>query len=88
MGDTGLSPEWRDLASAVAWAAGLAVVLASARVGRAGWWPERLAACGLLGAVVVGPTTLAGIAFLALAAAGALSRLTWAVRRLGRVVLR
>lgn len=86
--DTGLSPELRDLAAALAWVAGFAFVLASARVGRSNAWPERLAGCGLLGAIVVGTTTLAGIVFLTLALIGGLGRLVWVIRRLARVVLR
>jgi hypothetical protein len=76
------------LASALLWAAGLAVVVASARMGHPGWWPERLAGCGLLGAVVVGPATLAGVAFLGLTLAGLLARLAWSARHVARVVLR
>lgn len=74
----------RGWAAAAGWLAVLAAVVALAGWGRPGWWPERLLACGLLSASLLDFESLAGLAFLAVAAVGLAARALLAVRHVLR----
>ncbi|OWK44424.1 hypothetical protein [Fimbriiglobus ruber] len=78
----------RAWAAAAAWAGGLSVVLALAVWGRRGLWPERLAGCGILGAMAIGSATPAAAVFWCVAGAGVLARLARVARRVARAVTR
>jgi hypothetical protein len=82
------SPVAWSAAAAVAWVAGLALVLALAGWGGRGWWPEVLVGCGLLGLAVVGADDLPAVALGAVAAAGVAGRAGWVARRVAGVVMR
>jgi hypothetical protein len=77
-----LTADRSSLARAAVWVAGLAAMLALARWGGRGWWPEVLAGCGLLGVVAVGAV------FWAVVAVGAAARIGWLARRVARVAMR
>lgn len=84
---SGRSSGFPILASAV-WLAGLFVVTCLTAWGHAGWWPERLAGCGLLGLVFVSVWTPIGVIFALMALVGWAFRFTWSIGRFARVVSR
>jgi hypothetical protein len=81
-------PVARDAAAAVGWVVVLAAVLALAGWGGRGWWPEVLAAGGLLGVTAVGADSGPALVFWAVAALGVAGRAGWLARHVARVAMR
>lgn len=78
-------PPW--LAAAV-WLVGLLAVALLTIWGHQGWWPERIAGCGVLGLAAAGVASPIGWAFGALAIVGWTARVAWSIGRVARVAVR